>query len=78
MRNLIYLLLRRMRMPLIVIILAYAISILGLVLIPGVDDQGKIRLSRKALLDPPEGYEEQASSGGNGDSRRRRPRPRRK
>ncbi len=41
MRNLIYLLLRRMRMPLIVIILAYAISILGLVLIPGVDDQGQ-------------------------------------
>ena len=41
MRNLIYLLLRRMRMPLIVIILAYAVSILGLVLIPGVDDQGQ-------------------------------------
>ena len=41
MRNLIYLLLRRMRMPLIVIILAYAVSILGLVLIPGVDDQGR-------------------------------------
>ncbi|MDX2456102.1 MAG: NAD-binding protein [Gammaproteobacteria bacterium] len=40
MHNIIYLLLRRMRAPLIVIILAYAISILGLVLIPGMDDQG--------------------------------------
>ncbi len=40
MHNIIYLLLRRMRAPLIVVILAYAISILGLVLIPGVDDQG--------------------------------------
>ena len=40
MQHLIYLLLRRMRLPLITIILAYAISIIGLVLIPGVDDQG--------------------------------------
>ena len=40
MHNLIYLLLRRMRLPLIVVILAYAISILGMVLMPGVDDQG--------------------------------------
>jgi len=40
MHNVIYLLLRRMRVPLIVVILAYAISILGLVLIPGIDDQG--------------------------------------
>ncbi|MDH3871434.1 MAG: NAD-binding protein [Gammaproteobacteria bacterium] len=40
MQNLIHLLLRRMRLPLIVIILTYAISVLGLVLIPGVDDQG--------------------------------------
>ncbi len=40
MHNIIYLLLRRMRVPLIVIILSYAISILGLVLIPGMDDQG--------------------------------------
>jgi len=40
MHNLLYLLLKRMRLPLIVVILAYAISILGLVLIPGVDDQG--------------------------------------
>ena len=41
MKNLVYLLLRRMRLPLIVVVLAYAISIIGLVLIPGVDDQGK-------------------------------------
>jgi voltage-gated potassium channel len=40
MHNILYLLLRRMRVPLIVVILAYAISILGLVLMPGVDDQG--------------------------------------
>ena len=40
MHNLIYLLLRRMRLPLIVVILSYAISIIGLVLIPGMDDQG--------------------------------------
>lgn len=40
MHNLVYLLLRRMRLPLIMVILAYAISVLGLVLIPGVDDQG--------------------------------------
>jgi Trk K+ transport system NAD-binding subunit len=40
MHNIIYLLLRRMRAPLIVVILAYAVSILGLVLIPGIDDQG--------------------------------------
>lgn len=40
MQNIIYLLLRRMRLPAIMVILAYAVSILGLVLIPGVDDQG--------------------------------------
>lgn len=40
MKNLIYLLLRRMRLPLIVVILAYAVSIIGLVLIPGADDHG--------------------------------------
>jgi voltage-gated potassium channel len=40
MKNIVYLLLRRMRLPLIVVVLAYAISILGMVLIPGVDDQG--------------------------------------
>jgi len=42
MHNIIYLLLRRMRVPLVVVILAYAISMLGLVLIPGMDDQGNI------------------------------------
>ena len=40
MYNILYLLLRRMRVPFIVVILAYAISILGLVLMPGMDDQG--------------------------------------
>ena len=40
MQHLVYLLLRRMRLPLILVILAYAVSILGLVLIPGMDDQG--------------------------------------
>jgi Trk K+ transport system NAD-binding subunit len=40
MHNIIYLSLQRMRAPLIAVVLAYAISILGLVLIPGVDDQG--------------------------------------
>ena len=40
MNNLLYLLLQRMRLPLIVVILAYATSITGLVLIPGMDDQG--------------------------------------
>ena len=44
MHNLIYLLLRRMRVPLIVVILAYAISILGMVLAPGIDDQGGVQL----------------------------------
>jgi Trk K+ transport system NAD-binding subunit len=39
--NIIYLLLRRMRAPLIAVVLAYAVSILGLVLIPGMDDQGR-------------------------------------
>jgi voltage-gated potassium channel len=40
MNQVIFLILRRMRAPLIVLIAAYAISILGLVLIPGVDEQG--------------------------------------
>jgi voltage-gated potassium channel len=40
MKNIVYLLLRRMRLPLIVVVFAYAISILGMVLIPGIDDQG--------------------------------------
>lgn len=40
MNALIYIMLRRLRMPLLVLIAVYAISTLGLVLIPGVDDQG--------------------------------------
>lgn len=38
--SVLFLVLRRMRAPLIAIILIYAVSILGLVLIPGVDDHG--------------------------------------
>ncbi len=41
MNQVVFIVLRRMRAPLIVLILAYAISMLGLVLIPGVDDQGQ-------------------------------------
>jgi len=41
MKNIVYLLLRRMRLPLIVIILSYSVSILGLVFMPGIDDQGR-------------------------------------
>lgn len=41
MNQVIFLLLRRMRTPLVVLIVAYAISILGLVLIPGVDGGGQ-------------------------------------
>ena len=40
MHNVISLLLRRMRLPLIVLITTYAVAVLGLTLIPGVDDQG--------------------------------------
>lgn len=40
MEDVIYLFLRRMRAPLIVLIAAYSVSVGGLVLIPGVDDQG--------------------------------------
>jgi Trk K+ transport system NAD-binding subunit len=40
MHNVISLLLRRMRLPLIVLISTYAIAVVGLTLIPGVDDQG--------------------------------------
>ncbi len=40
MSNLFYILFRRLRSPLIVLIIVYAISILGFVLIPGIDDQG--------------------------------------
>jgi len=41
MSNLFYILFRRLRSPLIVLIVVYAISVLGFVLIPGMDDQGK-------------------------------------
>ncbi|HHJ14059.1 MAG TPA: potassium channel protein [Gammaproteobacteria bacterium] len=41
MQKVVYLLLRRMRLPLIVLITTYAISIIGLTLIPGQDDQGR-------------------------------------
>lgn len=41
MNALLYVMLRRLRMPLIVLITVYAVSTLGLVLIPGVDDQGQ-------------------------------------
>ncbi|WP_421620719.1 potassium channel family protein [Alkalilimnicola ehrlichii] len=41
MHTVIALVLRRMRGPLLLVISAYAIAILGLVLIPGVDDQGE-------------------------------------
>lgn len=40
MDNVIYILLRRLRAPLITLIVVYAVSVLGLVLIPGVDDHG--------------------------------------
>ncbi len=41
MNQVIFLILRRMRAPLVVLIVAYAISILGMVLIPGTDAEGK-------------------------------------
>ena len=40
MNNVIYLFLRRLRVPLITLIVIYSVSVLGFVLIPGVDDQG--------------------------------------
>ena len=40
MNHVIYLLLRRLRMPLITLIVVYSVSIIGFVLIPGMDDQG--------------------------------------
>ncbi|HIP94349.1 MAG TPA: potassium channel protein [Leucothrix sp.] len=42
MPNLIFVLFRRLRSPLITLIIVYAISIIGFVLIPGVDDQGNL------------------------------------
>ncbi len=43
MQNVIYVLLRRLRTPLIVLICAYAVAVLGFVLIPGVDAEGNPR-----------------------------------
>ncbi len=40
MHNLVYVLLRRIHVPLIVLVCVYSVSILGFVLIPGMDDQG--------------------------------------
>lgn len=41
MPNILFILLRRMKAPLIVLILAFAVSVLGFVLIPGQDDKGQ-------------------------------------
>ena len=41
MPNLIYILFRRLRSPMILLIIVYAVSIIGFVLIPGVDDNGQ-------------------------------------
>jgi len=41
MHNVLYLLLRRLRIPLILLITVYAVTVLGFVLIPGVDDSGQ-------------------------------------
>lgn len=41
MQHVFYLLLRRLRTPIITVLVIYSVSILGFVLIPGVDDQGK-------------------------------------
>ena len=41
MNNALFILLRRLRTPLILLISVYAVTVLGFVLIPGVDDQGR-------------------------------------
>ena len=41
MQNVVFILLRRMRAPLIVLIVTYAVAVLGLVLIPGMDARGE-------------------------------------
>lgn len=43
MDSIVFLIFRRMRRPLITLLVIYSISILGLVLIPGVDEQGNVR-----------------------------------
>jgi Trk K+ transport system NAD-binding subunit len=40
MSDIVFMMLRRLRGPLIILILVYAVAVLGMVLIPGVDDQG--------------------------------------
>ncbi len=40
-RNGIFLLLRRLRLPLLVLLIVYAVSVLGFTLVPGVDPQGR-------------------------------------
>ena len=42
MNNIIWLTMRRMRTPLIVIILVYSLSVVGMVLIPGQDETGRV------------------------------------
>lgn len=42
MNNVFYLLMRRLRVPLITLIVIYSVSVLGFVLIPGEDDQGQV------------------------------------
>ncbi len=42
MDNIVFLIFRRMRRPLMTLLIIYSVSILGLVLIPGVDDQGNV------------------------------------
>ncbi|MCV6588978.1 MAG: NAD-binding protein [Marinobacterium sp.] len=42
MNNVFYILMRRLRMPLITLIVVYSVSVLGFVLIPGMDDQGQV------------------------------------
>ncbi|MDO9191076.1 MAG: NAD-binding protein, partial [Sulfurimicrobium sp.] len=41
MHNIVYVLLRRIHVPLIVLVCVYSISVLGFVLIPGMDNEGK-------------------------------------
>ncbi|MDX2422862.1 MAG: ion channel, partial [Amphritea sp.] len=42
MNDIFYLMLRRLRHPLITLIVVYSVSILGFVMIPGQDDQGNV------------------------------------
>ena len=42
MENVLFVLIRRMRLPLITVLCVYAVSVLGFVLIPGVDDEGRV------------------------------------